>query len=64
MHALKSWFLSGGSWFILAGLWLVTWLLGVTNSNASSSVWMLPLAVLFLVLGIAQMTQARRRNKG
>ena len=46
MHAFKSWFFSGGSWFILGGLWLFTWLLGFTNSNASSSVWMLPLALL------------------
>ena len=64
MNAVKVWFSSGGSWLILGVLWLCVWLLGFTNGNASSSLWMLPVAVAFLVAGIAQTVRAKRRDRG
>ena len=64
MDAVKSWFSSGGSWLILGVLWLCVWLLGFTNGDASSSVWMLPVAVAFLIFGITQTMRAKRRRRG
>ncbi len=66
MNGFKSWLFSGGWWFLAGGLWLFTWLLGFTNGNASSSVWMLPVAVMCLILGFGftQAAQQKRQNRG
>ena len=65
MNGFKSWLFSGGWYFLVAGLWLFTWLLGPTNGNANgSSVWMLPIAMLFLILGLTQSGQGKRRRRG
>lgn len=64
MNGFKSWLFSGGWCFLVAGLWLFTWLLGPTNGNGSSSVWMLPIAMMFLILGLTQSGQEKRRSRG
>ena len=64
MNGFKSWFFSGGWYFAVASIWLLAWLLGFTNGNASSSVWMLPVALMFLVLGLTQRGQEKRRSEG
>lgn len=64
MSAFKSWSSSGGLFYVVSGLWLLTWLLGFTNGNAPSSVWMLSVAVLFFILGLSQTAKARRGHRG
>lgn len=63
MSGFKSWLFSGGWYFLVAGLWLFTWLLGPTNGNGSS-VWMLAIAMMFLILGLTQSGQENRRRRG
>jgi len=65
MNGFKSWLFSGGRvYFVVASIWLFAWLLGFTNGNASSSVWMLPVALMFLVFGLTQRGQEKRRSGG
>lgn len=64
MNGFKSWLFSGGCAFVAASIWLFAWLLGFTNGNASSSVYMLPVALTFLFLGLTQRGQAKRRSGG
>ena len=63
MNGFKPWLFSGGWYFLVAGLWLFTWLLGPTNGNGSSA-WMLAIAMMFLILGLTQSGQEKRRRRG
>ncbi len=64
MTGFKAWFSSSGWSVVVAGIWFFAWLLGFTNGNASSSVYMLPVALTFLVLGLTQRGQEKRRSGG
>ena len=63
MRAGKWWVSSGGFLLLLGVLWLCVGLLGFTNGNSSSSVWMLPVAATFFFAGLAQTLRAKRRPK-
>lgn len=63
MSGLVSRLSSAGFFFLVSGLWFLTWLLGFTNGNASSSAWMPSVAALFFILGLSQAAKENRRRE-